>query len=288
MGDFADLPVRVHLNIEPRPDWLSDEQISEFLSLGYEMGHAFSIPEMPQVEIQTFFNAMGVGAVLYNNDSIGNWVDLCAYTENLEFTVSSAPMGGEMDTQEYAKKLFLPNASLLELNEKLVQELQGLTISRCINRDNFRENFENDYARDMDWRIKKGGLSEDEYRRIAESSDVTLNTAQDKQAFFEIKLSEWQQWGDDAVEKFMKDNSERNGICFFYSSQIPSSILPDYLDEHLAFSERQLSHYKELAEGLSTEQLFIRILEAISPSIRPQNVQDVDYPVPGTIYTFSS
>ena len=50
------------------------------------------------------------------------------------------------------------------------------------NRDNFAQKFETAYAEEMDWRLKRGGVTSDEVRRTAQASGKNYSEDQIQQA----------------------------------------------------------------------------------------------------------
>ena len=106
-------------------------------------------------------------AVVYEHPQAGRWVDLVSYYEDgssITYTTSPDTM---MDRPEKKPIHHLDGFGADELLRTFLRERPHKPL-RPVSPQQFQENFERAYAEDMDWRIARGGPTEDEIRRSVE------------------------------------------------------------------------------------------------------------------------
>jgi len=108
-------------------------------------------------------------AVVYTHPLVGTFIDFVS--KNLtgrSFTVSSARAGKELDQPEGHEKVFDPGMPVARMIETVLQRRPPAPYLAW-SAENFAREFEGAYAREMDWRAGRGGVTQDEVRRTADA-----------------------------------------------------------------------------------------------------------------------
>jgi len=143
-------------------------------SLGFESIGTYRVPEIRGLVITAFAqNFQGVCSVLYEHPLAGTFADMFALNENDEsLTVSSAPAGEELDQPPGHEKIIDSSLELREMYDLTLNRRPEGPFKRFTS-ENFAGEFEKAYAKEMDWRINRGGVTEEEVRRSAEKIGIT-------------------------------------------------------------------------------------------------------------------
>ena len=289
-------PLLIHLNEDVIANWTKEKNAKaledELLDLGFEAGKAYSIVEMDGMLLKAFFHT-NYCAVLYKHDIAGVWVDMVANgVDGIEYTVSNAPMGGGMDTPSYAQKHLLLNLPLNTLFAKLVEITSDKPLD-SFNPDNFREYFELSYKREMKWRSKNGGISLEEFVRIAEAEGKKFKDSDILEAYRETKQKELMRWHNAAILEYkQKENIPENDchdimdFLFIVPIQTDAVAFIRYLEDVYFLSEEQADKFEDRYndEEIEPQVLFQRINESLSTSLRAVKKGDSDYPIEIDIY----
>lgn len=145
----------------------------ELENLGFTPIGVYDVREMPGVTLVAFTNAFkAVCAVVYRHPIGGVFADMVSMTEDDRgLTVTNAPLGGNLDQPPGRAKVFQGAATLRQLCDRLLADRpQGAY--RRIDASNFVRVFQDEYAREMEWRHKRGGPTEDEVRREAHAMGI--------------------------------------------------------------------------------------------------------------------
>ena len=288
-------PSKVNLSIQTDVGWLREgnavRDLEELTALGFEKGQIYAIDEMPGVELIALYHAdTGASGCYYDHATAGNWLDLCAtLSDGLELTVSNAPQGSELDSRPDTRKIMLAGKSPTELLAVLKKALAGKTV-KSASLEGFKAEFETAYAKDMAWRDAKGGVSNEEFARVASKLDAALTGEQLRDAFKETKLSEIRSWSDDAIAEFAKSTTlsvaqwqEFEGrMCIFHADLHPLAYL-DYIDQFIA---HEVDDVTKVFESLDTEVELADLLVQISDRTGHQftKLGEISHPQPFAIY----
>lgn len=163
----------------------ADSHRRELESLGFAPIGIYRVREMPGVVLVAFTHAhQSACAVVYRHPVAGVFVDMVSMTEDDRgLTVTSAPLGGNLDQPPGRAKVFVAEASVRQLYDRLMSERPQGTYRR-LDASNFVRVFESEYAREMEWRAKRGGPTREEVRREAHAmginSEKTIQQATDR------------------------------------------------------------------------------------------------------------
>jgi hypothetical protein len=148
--------------IAPWKDKDGAEQIrNKILGFGFSEIGSFTIVEMP-VTLTGFSDPTHKFlAVQYEHPMVGQWVDFVVkFKDGGSATYTNGKTGHEMEQRPNHDKNYYPGAPLEVPYMKLKEEVTQL--------------FQKAYEDDMTWRREKGGPSEAEIRRVAESSGIEM------------------------------------------------------------------------------------------------------------------
>jgi len=302
LGKYADMdmekdmtPLFVHLNEDIAPKWVEKKDAihieQELISLGFTASKAYDVVGIEDMELKAFLYAPYI-AVMYHHPVVGVWIDIVATLESAyDYTVSNAPMGGEMDSPPHTEKYFIKEASALELFDK-IKLLVGTESCKDLSLVDFREYFEEEYKKETRWKNKNGGISYEEFLRVVENDPKNYSDKEIALAFRESKRKELTRWHNGAMEEYknQKDISQND----FYDMEYELFIVPSQTDS-LAFIEYLASCYmiedediekfeKVYQEETNIPLLFETINEQLSPDLRAVKVASVDYPIDIDIY----
>ncbi len=290
-------PLRIHLNEEIKPDWIGKKHAQkiekELIDLGFTPDKTYTVVEMDGIQLKAFFNTPYT-AVLYTHPIAGLWVDIVGDTENgTEYTVSNAPMGGEMDTHPNAKKYWEKEFTVSELYTKL-KEVVGSQSIKALDSSSFRDYFENAYKREMQWKNKNGGVSFDEFMRVVENDPKNYTDKEIMEAFHETKRKELLKWHDGAIEEYGNKESIPKNDCyeiFEYMFIVPSKSDPigfiRYLADIYYLNDEQAKKLEEKYSDnmdIDIRTLFNEINKGFSTELRAVKKSDIDYPIDIEIY----
>jgi len=290
-------PLQIHLNEEFNPDWIQKKYAQkaeqELISLGFTPGKTYYVVELDGFRLKAFFNHPYT-AVLYTHPIAGLWVDMGAETVNgIEYTVTNAPMGGEMDTHPKARKYFLKDFTITQLFNKL-KEVLGTQKVKEITQDSFRDYFENVYKREMEWKSKNAGVSFEEFKRVAQNDTVNYTDEEIKEAYHEHKRKELLKWHDIAIEEYISKESISESDCYNYYDNffiVPSKADPigfiRYLANVFYINDEQAKKFEEKYgdnSNIDIKTLFKEINESFSKELRAVKKGETNYPLEIEIY----
>lgn len=292
-------PLLIHINEDPMPAWTEKEAAKalkkELLESGFDEGIAYSVFEMDFFLLKAFYKAPYT-AIIYDHPVAGNWVDLVALTTAGEgYTVTNAPMGGEIKTRPTEKKLFLKEYDVGQLYKKIVQ-LVGEQECVEVSPGNFREYVENEYKKDMAWKSQRGGISLEETKKIVQNSGKKYTEKVILESFLETKLNELHTWHNAALEVYQKEQNlsdntfhELKRKMFIVPSKTDTRAFINYLSDMNYISEQDKEKFEKVYENeTEINTVFNTINERLSPELRAVKHGEVDFPLNISIYMSNS
>ncbi|MDB6058442.1 MAG: hypothetical protein JWO95_2286 [Verrucomicrobiales bacterium] len=178
-------PCRVHPQPEPNPKWRDEVKMlqcaSEFTALGFEKIGAFTVPEMPGMQMLAFVHPTErLYAAIYDYPAIGHAFDInCIFEDGAGLSASSKGTGKNLDERPFHPILWVGDdcvATVLNAFKQHPQPAPRVPVTA----DQFVAQFERDHAAGMNWRMKKGGVSREEIRRhiVAKGEPVDEETVE--------------------------------------------------------------------------------------------------------------
>ena len=180
-------PFRIKL--EPQDDedeveWFHDDdvktQLQQFESSGFTLLGDYDVEGLP-LKVRGFQHQdHNVYGVIYDHVAAGVWSDVVRrYEDESSWTVSSTKEHG-MDAAPWHTPCFLPGQPVNELLNRLLESSPATGI-QTTGADKFVSRFEAAYKREMNWRIERGGATEQEIRRICEKNGQVCTAEQVEQ-----------------------------------------------------------------------------------------------------------
>lgn len=221
MGGMAP-PLRIDLEPMQEADWSDGDKadlITETLTeLGYEPDGLFEAYAPLQIEIQGFRNSQSSSlAALYEIKQVDRLcLDLVAdLSDGTHITVSNAEDKG-LDHPQFSRLIRLEHLDLSEpeqvreMHARLLEELQGET-TVDLTGQKFEDNFESFWAREMDWRMERGGVTTEEVIRISARNGEPEPSEEE----IELAKRPWKQQIDnfitDQIRKDYLNNTNMSG-----------------------------------------------------------------------------
>jgi len=284
------VPLMLHLNEElVIPRWLEKAKainlIEQLENLGFEKGKAYRILEMHDVSLFSLFNK-GYTAVIYTHPTMGLWTDIVFETKDeYHYTASNAPMGGELSSSPNDIKIFEPSSSAKELFSIIREQTQDKQ-AIFVSNENFRAFFEKAYKRDMAWKSSQGGISREEFDKIAKNSKIKITTENSEKAFIETKKQELDDWSLYGIVEFLKDKDEGDfkGDLFIVPENTHPCAFIEYMEEQEMIEYEQSEKLCKILKGESIESIFETINSALSLELRANKIGEISYPVNANVY----
>jgi len=179
LGDALESVPPMEITLAPvaEIDWDDEHAAHEFLRplpmLGFVEAGRYEIEEMPGVPLAAFVQPeTHVVAVVYEHPQAGVILDMVTrYADETSITYTTTTEVGQLEDRPGHAKVSAPEASAEGLYRRLLGERpRGETVG--VAPEEFPAVFEQAYADEMEWRMAKGGASEDEIRAIAEHSGM--------------------------------------------------------------------------------------------------------------------
>lgn len=293
----AQQPPRITLRPSVSPDWEDPEAVDECCAAlrgdGFSETGRYRIPEMGDLHVVAFTHpSENYVAIVYDHAEVGVFADVVALFEGGEsLTVGNAPTGGELDQRDGHPKIIDSELSPGEMVERLRRESRGRT-PRAIPAEQLPGEFERAYAEEMDWRLARGGATEEEIRRVADGihddfdeeqigaaracanmqAAVAMSTAC-LDTFMEqtlMSVAEWEKIRESVV--VVHDQLDTTMVIGEFRTNVE---LPDPLDESLdSFDPGQRT----------ARQIFMHLNAMLPPVLRYTLIGQVSEPAEADVY----
>lgn len=284
----------------------------EFEGLGLEKLGDYLIAEIGTPMTVFVDRATATYGVVYAHPVIGVWCDVTRrYADDTSWTFGTTAYHG-MDIPPFAEQKFFPDLPLADVVAKFREEAPSVG-AKMIEVDEVPKQFQQAYAREMDWRIERGGATEEEIRRIADQQGNTVTDEevvqiqQSWRAAISRFLSErvLKQYGKTAgLNAYERDFLDSHGVVI-HQRMYPEDLLQAYDQEFFEDTNLEVEDDDEEDEELIAQQ---RIWQGLLAQLRadldrqsPQEVfktliagenngtiwefrQSVDKPIPADIW----
>ncbi|WDI42272.1 hypothetical protein [Bremerella sp. P1] len=196
---------------DPHEDWVPEEHLKkfdaiteQFQSLGFTKLEDYVIEEIAtpmRVLLDVDQSTIGV---IYCHPVIGVWCDVVRrYQDGTAWTFGSTKYHG-MDIPPYATQKFFPDESVEQIVTRFREEAPA-TDMVMITKEEYPGYFEKAYSREMDWRIERGGTTEEEIRRIAEMNGDECNDETVRQIQVQWRTAIHHFLSERALKRYRKD-----------------------------------------------------------------------------------
>ncbi|QDT34092.1 hypothetical protein [Thalassoglobus polymorphus] len=299
-------PLRIQLLRVEGHEWSNAQQIEEWTSNLQEQGFQVIgdfdvIPAMMELRA-LLHEETDTYAVFYEHPMVGNWFDIVSLTDDgsASFTIST-DQKNQMDRRDdHPLTRITPLTTPAKAYQKFLKERPQRTWSRASKGD-FVPRFEKAYAEEMDWRVNRGGPTEEEIRRIAQQ-DGTDVTPQMVSSIQEAWANQAAYLYDEEMEKNYLESCglsavQWEAICdrlvFVHELTNASQILEHlYNFDIVEFSpvmansdyDEQLASIKEICAHQQGDAAFQRVLEKWQITGQFEKHGQIDTPIPATVY----
>ncbi len=295
----ASNPVRVRLIPALAQDWQEKDQAIQ--QLGFEPIGDFRVDGMPEVRLWAAVHPRGYGAVIYRHQSAGDWFDLVAEWEDGHMvTVSNAPLFDTMDAPPFAQKIAAHELSLGESFDALQQAVTQRPFSKLnpLTSANFPQRFADAYAREMDWRMARGGPTTEEIRRVAAATPSlpSLSDDQFSQADAQIQAQWREKTRDACLDHFLETASIplkrweqiREDLVIIHARLDEAAVL-ELIETWVEVDLLPTLPTSAFADGAEFDALayFDAINKALPKEQQFQGLGTVDQPVRAAFYIYS-
>ena len=187
----AGTPSRIHARAtapQPFDDAAKERSIvAPLLAAGFTDLGSFGIDEMPPLKLRALMNVQEAAyAVAYEMPGPGVWLDLCCrYPDGTSMTYSTSPETG-LERPPGKPIVRDRNDDAAALYHRFLEERPPGPFEP-VSAEAFIPRLETAYAEEQDWRNSRGGVSEQEIRRIASRQgepvdDFTIQLARQVEA----------------------------------------------------------------------------------------------------------
>ncbi len=290
-------PLVIHLNEDISPDWLEKSKVKkickEVEDLGFIGGSSFIIFEMEGYKLKAYFKEPMI-AVVYWHEVAGCWSDIVIESlDSKEYTFSNAPMGGGLNQRPESQKVFDTSATVKTMFDQATKIIGTNTSDFLVVGSNeFREYFENAYAKDIAWKTRLGGISYEEFVKMAKEAPFSTNDKNIKESFIQTKLAELYQWEDVVLDAYREENNIKEDD--FYELEYKLFVVPfttnasafiNYLESKGFINEEQAEKTKDVfSKEKDIFKLFEKINSLLSPDLRAKYISSNDSPLNTKIY----
>ncbi|GAA4442581.1 hypothetical protein [Bremerella cremea] len=242
-------------------DWVDEAELPQFerltaewVKLGFQRWDDYSTEEIMTHLRVLAHDATGSLAVVYCHPLAKVWCDVSRrYEDGTSWTYTTISYHG-LDLYPPAHMKFLPQTSPSELWERFQQDAPEEHVVRS-KREDFPQRFEIAYAAEMDWRIERGGPTEDEILRAASLEGVERTDAEIRQIQSRWRIAIAQFFSDRVLKNyrseaelnaFQWDFLQNHGVVIHERMQAEDLLqlydedyYPDVFDEDDDFEEKR-------------------------------------------------
>jgi hypothetical protein len=251
-------PFRIKLefrDIDDETEWFHEKdvrtQMQEFESSGFTPLGDYDVEGLP-LQIRGYQHQdHNVYGVIYDHVTAGVWSDVVRrYEDESSWTASSTKQHG-MDTAPWHTLFFMPGQSVNELLSQLLTSSPASGMQTA-GADKFVSRFEAAYKREMNWRIERGGATEQEIRRVCEKNgqDCTAEQVEQIQGLWKSAIGEFlseqllRAWRKDSGMPTREYNRIADRLVVIHKRLTPQQVLEafrsDYDDSDVDDEEHQL------------------------------------------------
>ncbi len=285
-------------------EWGNAEQIEEWTKnleeQGFDQIGDFDVSPM-MMELRAMLHVeSSTYAVLYEHPMVGTWFDITSLMEDgqASFTITTDQKNQMDHREEHPNVRVTAITTPAKAFEKFLKDRPQRDWSK-VSAGEFVPRFEKAYADEMDWRVKRGGPTEAEIRRIAQQDGTEFNpqmvsSIQDawaNQASYEYEEALQKNYLTQSDHSASEWEEIRDRLFFahqfttatYIAEQIGDAILDDDDEEEDAW-EQMMSTIRRICDGKSGADAFDRVLEEFHLTRRFEKRGTVSDPIEATVY----
>jgi len=291
-------PFSIHLREDLSADWIDKTQATrlkkQFLKRGFVQGDAYTIDEMENVRLVSFFHNEYTG-VIYEVGGAGYFYDIMHEdVEQRTLTVTTSPFADRIELPPRHEKVYLSYSDVAEGFAYIYDICRDLETKK-VEPKIFRESYESYYKEEQTYRNKRGGTSYNEFLATIQADAGKYTEEQLRTAFIELKKDELDLWSEIGLKEFYEN--ENLSIEQHYEESV-YIVVPRKTDAEAfvhflnGFALIRDDHVNKVAAKVRGEediiQLFDRINSARSPELRAKACGEIAFPVEARIYKLAA
>lgn len=284
----------------------------ELQALGFQRGELFNMGEIGGVCRELFHPQQNVEAVVTDHPLLGVYVEFVAwFTDGTELTYSNGQHPSMLDPVPGHESRRLPGEQIAVLWERFKNDVPSKPRA-AVDPQTFAERFERAYRDEMDWRISRGGLTEDEIRRAGgvDSEDTNDRLIQTVQSAWQMRIA--QHFDEELRSAFLQDESmslaeyesTRDRLIFVHDRTSPEQLLmysrlefddetddavddsdPSLFDDDEHFDQR--TKMRQRCQATSPRAVFRELMDAKQLRGDYRHIKEMTQPVPADVYVSS-
>jgi hypothetical protein len=291
-------PCRVHPQPEPNPQWRNPGEIGkysdQFLAAGFQSAGAFSLPEMAGMQMAAFAHeGERLYGVIYDHQKMPpNFDIVCAYEDGTDLTVTNTKFGEAMDRPPRSPAIRLDGGTVAEALTAL-QGHPATSPRRPTAVADFAEHFRLAYAKDMNWRLKRGGGTREEIRRQAAKDGTEVTDELVEEVYKTQRATANSRLQEGCIAQYLDEQKpspteweEKQHRVFAIPETFTAEEVMEALSSHLELDEEQEHQLKQiqLAFGETALDFMRRVMEGNIGHLGLVRIGSVAEPVPAHLF----
>jgi HEPN domain-containing protein len=296
-------PMRIHLEETSSPDFKDKEKVAKFsesfLQNDFKEIGKYRIPEIAGLYMVSFINKdKNYYGVVYEHPAAGVISDVVIkYEDGGSLTTSNATLAGNLDKMPDKKSLYIANGDVESLIKLMEENIEDKLIKK-VTAETFVENFEKAYADEMDWRASRGGPTEEEIRRVAESSGKNYNDDVISLTHSTLSNTALKQLSEACMYAYFNENNisqeqqenYKKRILVVHDKLYPDDVIDEIFD-NIDIPENEthkiLSDYSDIEDQFqSTREVIKWVNEKFPPGHKLDKLGETKEPAESDIYLF--
>lgn len=308
------IPLRIHLEETADADWVDYEALQDatdqLTTRGFELISDYDI-EPAGIAARGLLNRdEAIYGVIYQHPLMDEktWVDLFTpYADGTSVTFSTSADGTLLDPPPGIRRQVFVEDSASQLFERMLRTRPDAERAQ-VSAERFARDFEDYYAREMDWRIERGGPSRGEIERAAAKADAEVtdelvrqihelwsaHVAEHQQAILREKFPECANLSSNEYRRvrdrliFIHDGMTSEMLFESIENCLPYPDEDDGDEDGYALAEaeyeRMLERAARLAEHKPPREAFSEFIRTLPDQNLFEHLQSIDAPVAADVY----
>lgn len=187
-------PCRITVEPEDNPVWRNEKQVLDYAAqlraAGFEEIGVFTVPELSNLQFLGLIHpAEKFFGYVYDHPKVEPTFEIAAdFADDSGLAGTNTTLGQDLEQRPGTFTIRKDGATVKEIFE-MVRRHPKAPDRIEVKRENFVEDFKKGYARSMNWRLKKGGVSRDEIRRQALRDKQEMTQEQLEEVYTSIRES---------------------------------------------------------------------------------------------------
>lgn len=291
-------PCRVDPQPEPNPQWRNPEKIKEFsdqfVANGFTSLGAFTVPEVGGLQLAAFANeAEGLYGVAYDHQKMPPNIDVvCRYEDGTDITVTNTTFGSAMDRPPTSPAIRLDGGGVREVLDALWKH-PAASPRIPVKGEEFAARFKAAYAKEMNWRLGRGGATREEFRRQAEKDGTKLTDEEFDEAYQMHRAGYMTELQAGCIAQYLDEHKpapaewdEMQHRAFAIPETMTEAEVREALEMHCGLDEEQTHRLEQikLSFGQTALDFMRQVIDGNIGGLSLKRLGSVQEPVPADIF----